>query len=1829
MLVEYGFETKDEEMLPRAIELRKRMASRRLTNALKGGTIDEKGLKKIIAANEAEKDEHTHENFTITMAEVKEKVAVGRAEQQLNLEAGVRRLHRDLDRASKLSKSRIDILGDLEARIIKMKQQLIDPTPKTVEQEIGNQLVQSVTQKNDKQFEVCTLCQRRILVALYDKHVKQCEEKEGKYDNKRVHETKPPVYDLNQDKITRLATFVPKPPRNCKVVETGATFIRWEWEEPVTDGGLPVHEYEIKYTEKFMEMNKKTKRYITTITEKESHLTSIWCAREPICHTGCKIVFLKGNTEYNSFKIRSKNLRGWSEWADMLDHVEYSDEDEDDGVATYRPKYPHVRTEPVEAPSPPMRFRMVEITSSCLHLAWDMPFYDGGSPIVDFIVYLTVQEVCTTTTERDVVIPYDMKQSTEGIATSCVVRNLPSDTIITKIRIKVMNKIGLLSEEAKLPPLNEEDPDPKTKLASRYILVHREFDRCTASKETFIDTSFFTGVQQRLLRVDFIKALEAEMKLVKPDELERQEAKAWLAEKERRAKRDADKAAEEAANDPFGDDPDDDDESEALDKRDKEVFSNQQRRVHFKAKLESLRQQIIDYTAEKYDLDTNRSKLTKLMKVEQQKRMALRLERDRVKSFKGNIVTSSVLQGAPMQYVFGDFMKKVDAAILEADSVISESKFAVMAGEERKHKVKKFLEKATKETKTRQALFLQFDLKHKQTLRALHKMNNADADERVMRKYFELIRAYGEERKGVRALFSKVMVRRVYLAKKNSFNKWKHGDQYEEELSLNGDDGLISRGGLMLDETRKERLELQQELRNAMAMQTTLKHKTEIAGMATDNRKQLTRSKDFRSMEEGMDHLRYGLNGMHFLYEADGHAKEGNFLMAYSTYEAQILYLRSEPTLNIKLLAITHGRLGRMFLLQSKFDRAIVEFDRQLSLAREVDDKPEQADAYFGVGRGYLEIRDYDNAIRYLGIAQTRLSSLGNMKKYCDCMRALKEIYERLGEKEPVKMYDEKISRIEGELNFKLGLIGTKLNDLTLRLNNTNAEIEHMVKLERTSLTGIRLKVEIHDLHGELEESEEAEDKAEDDVDELKSLLNEIQAETDMAYATDELEMISNLVHDQPQMMEVEELKNRLSARKKVEVKKLEKAELKLKGLKVKVHNLEDSIHEKNALLDLENGPLMSNSTHHQAFRCVAFCEANAQGDEVTGTNTGGAENFVAGEGSNIHVLDYHSGELLHVFAGEPKGSHREGMSAESFGHGGVVTCLVHDCENIYSGSTDETVRRWNVKDHEQELIYRGHEGSITAIAVDAMYMCSGSSDATIRLWNKHDGRQLRTVYGHHKSILALDLGPTWMLSGSTDEEVRVWTIKEKSIHTTLVDCKNRLIGHDVAVTCVKYSKLEIVSADVLGRVFIWWMKTGEVIRKIEAHTGAIKSLQFDAVNIVAGGVDNCVSIIDIATGDVQQKLRGHEGSVLAVAFDSERIISAGGDNTLRYWQWGKKVLPQDKFHVLDAGQTLMAVSKLYPETSMQELMTWNGIKEARQVFPGMKLIVKKGDPSELTEAEKAEEERERRRQATTAIMSKRTQDSGMLKSSIAKYDRVHRIATDEDQGRKSLGNRMFHGAKREQELFPDKIDLNANPHALSHRLLRDFEAERRSALVPRPVGVYFMNKENEEEWGAVADTVCAAMISMFIEYESYEMVMEAKRTLRSTTSLIGRIHAFEAHVETMGSREAALKAKYHTKTKRFLMPEERKAKRKAEKKEARRVAKEEEANKQKALFAKNQADAKAAKDAMIEEGLLIEESGSTKSGVGELPRISTADKDDEKDPRKRLSSAAALPKLA
>lgn len=306
-----------------------------------------------------------------------------------------------------------------------------------------------------------------------------------------------------------------------------------------------------------------------------------------------------------------------------------------------------------------------------------------------------------------------------------------------------------------------------------------------------------------------------------------------------------------------------------------------------------------------------------------------------------------------------------------------------------------------------------------------------------------------------------------------------------------------------------------------------------------------------------------------------------------------------------------------------------------------------------------------------------------------------------------------------GVLVVQVSLMSDKLTDMKKRLVSTTAEIENTVNIERTTYRALQIKKTITTKMHKIAELENQFEVQKEVCEMVRKLLDAIGAELNEAETTDEVEMWSALVHDQPQVVEIEELKTRLQIRLGREVDHLKVEESKLKLLKSQVTNLEDDIDELENELRIEEGALMKHSRNDKPFRCVSLCAANAAGNEVTGTASGGFEFFVCAEGSNVHICDYHNGELLHVFLGDNK---FVGIG-EKKGHVGVVTCIVHDGNLFFSGSVDESIICWDSQTLEKVRVMNGHEGSIVSLAVEAKVLASGSADATIRLWNKLTGQ--------------------------------------------------------------------------------------------------------------------------------------------------------------------------------------------------------------------------------------------------------------------------------------------------------------------------------------------------------------------------------------------------------------------------------------------------------------------------------------------------------------------------
>ena len=182
MLLEYSIDTVDEKMVPSAIELRRRVASRKLHEGLEEGRITDNVLITMKEKSRDERQTHLKETFVISDVSIKNNVSLTRAEHQFQTQHQLKLLNRDVLRISRLSRAKINTLSDLEKRINKMRDLLREPKDPLVETMLDEEVNANINSQVDSKFGICSLCQRRILLEVLSNHVVICERRKLERD---------------------------------------------------------------------------------------------------------------------------------------------------------------------------------------------------------------------------------------------------------------------------------------------------------------------------------------------------------------------------------------------------------------------------------------------------------------------------------------------------------------------------------------------------------------------------------------------------------------------------------------------------------------------------------------------------------------------------------------------------------------------------------------------------------------------------------------------------------------------------------------------------------------------------------------------------------------------------------------------------------------------------------------------------------------------------------------------------------------------------------------------------------------------------------------------------------------------------------------------------------------------------------------------------------------------------------------------------------------------------------------------------------------------------------------------------------------------------------------------------------------------------------------------------------------------------------------------------------------------------------------------------------------------------------------------------------------
>lgn len=399
--------------------------------------------------------EGNSDELAVSEAQIAGQILIARANQQLKIQHGLKCL--DVTRISRLGKSRVDTLTDLERRVMKMRSDLKTLHVTTVVEDIAANLRISNQSHADSKFVMCGRCDRKILVRLFAAHDTACARLKSEDTLYQGIRPVPFVGAEVQQLIDTFATFVPQPPRNISMVSKGATFIEWSWMPPVFDGGLPIIDYEIRYVAKSVDFDKEKGKFKKKTETCPSLRTSQWCLLDPVLHKGYKMVGLKGATEYHDLNLRCANLLGWSEWVPMTGFMPEDPKKKktkttrkpDVEVADCDKLREFVKTDDADVPGRPTFFVCTAITSSCIHLLFDKPVNDGGSQVTEYLIFYTILTRTTSAVSREVFVEVSKKlrvKASRGRSNVVILRNIPADSDVVAIRVKAVSRIGLIGE---------------------------------------------------------------------------------------------------------------------------------------------------------------------------------------------------------------------------------------------------------------------------------------------------------------------------------------------------------------------------------------------------------------------------------------------------------------------------------------------------------------------------------------------------------------------------------------------------------------------------------------------------------------------------------------------------------------------------------------------------------------------------------------------------------------------------------------------------------------------------------------------------------------------------------------------------------------------------------------------------------------------------------------------------------------------------------------------------------------------------------------------------------------------------------------------------------------------------------------------------------------------------------------------------------------------------------------------------------------------------------------------------------------------------------------
>jgi len=269
------------------------------------------------------------------------------------------------------------------------------------------------------------------------------------------------------------------------------------------------------------------------------------------------------------------------------------------------------------------------------------------------------------------------------------------------------------------------------------------------------------------------------------------------------------------------------------------------------------------------------------------------------------------------------------------------------------------------------------------------------------------------------------------------------------------------------------------------------------------------------------------------------------------------------------------------------------------------------------------------------------------------------------------------------------------------------------------------------------------------------------------------------------------------------------------------------------------------------------------------------------------------------------------------------------DGKKLASGSSDQTIRLWDVESRQESAVLTGHGSEVWAVAFspDGEFLCSGSKDETVAIWPTRvarkvhaipmgqsrttppiispDGRLVATPHAAgglalmdaaNKEVLqslpseriALWFSPDSrrLLTFATNNALRFWDLPARAVHHSL-PLPLSDAGPSLRAVASRDGALVATFASGSSTISVWDANSGLQKGKLAGQIQQPNWVNFSPDNrfLAACGAE-LMEIWELASRELLCTIHSHKDGVSWVAFspDGKTLASSSVDNTAKLW---------------------------------------------------------------------------------------------------------------------------------------------------------------------------------------------------------------------------------------------------------------------------------------------------------------------------------------------------------